>query len=68
MHNSFIVADSSEAAAKEAGDLILSKVSLLKFLYNVLRGVVHGLIVGSMWTQEWALKKKKSTIEVKWLF
>ena len=28
MHNSFIVADSSEAAMKEAGDVILSKVSL----------------------------------------
>ena len=30
MHNSFIVADSSEAAAKEAGDVILSKVSFLE--------------------------------------
>lgn len=27
MHNSFIVADSIEAALKEAGDVILSKVS-----------------------------------------
>ena len=52
MNNSFIVADSSEAAAKEAGDVILSKVSLLKFLYYVLRGLVHGVIVGSMWTQD----------------
>ena len=32
MHNSFIVADSSEAAMKEAGDVILSKVSLSKLL------------------------------------
>lgn len=32
MHNSFIVADSSEAATKEAGDVILSKVSLSKLL------------------------------------
>lgn len=28
MHSSFIVADSSEAALQEAGDVILSKVSL----------------------------------------
>ena len=28
MQNSFIVADSSEAALKEAGDVILSKVSV----------------------------------------
>lgn len=32
MHNSFIVADSIEAASKEAGDVILSKVSLSEFL------------------------------------
>lgn len=32
MHNSFIVADSSEATTKEAGDVILSKVSLSKLL------------------------------------
>ena len=32
MHNSFIVADSHEAAMKEAGDVILSKVSLSKLL------------------------------------
>ena len=30
MHNSFIVADSGEAALTEAGDVILSKVSLLQ--------------------------------------
>ena len=30
MHNSFIVADSSEAALQEAGDVILSKVSMLQ--------------------------------------
>ena len=32
MQNSFIVADSSEAALKEAGDVILSKVSPLEDL------------------------------------
>ena len=34
MQNSFIVADSSEAAMKEAGDVILSKVSLKLLLRN----------------------------------
>jgi len=36
MHNSFIVADSSEAATKEAGDVILSKVSLSKLMLLLL--------------------------------
>ena len=47
MHNSFIVADSSEAATKEAGDVILSKVSLSKLLL-VRNSEAHCSIMAGM--------------------
>ena len=38
MQNSFIVADSIEAALKEAGDVILSKVSGNQVICDVIAG------------------------------
>ena len=42
MHNSFIVADSIEAALKEAGDVILSKVSGKRVFNKILE--VNGFL------------------------